>query len=1018
MKNISHSNQKSMSKMKITNQVIKSKIIDFSMNPETCMLNLNIGIDFVDDPIDELSLAIVERNSERKIFYKGLTKEESNTLCQMQWELLDWQEIASLLSISSGTTHIIDFYVVYPSKLDNLDVEYSRISLDLELEACEKLYFCEDETTTLIMRPYVTIKGKFSIEVDCFLDLYNLTKNAKAKVLNQVEKTAKKYFLMHKGQLEEHPNIVIIKPPKETAFEAKLVSQILSLKAEAKFAGHVYVCSNIMSEESRKLLENELQDRIICLNASSERYFEYLATAQFEYSLEKALQFNSIRDSNIFIKNVTLKNFKTYSNTFQIEIALQMYYAKQVESIQLELKDCDSKLTHLVQAKTSDLDLHIAIFELKLSDFKALIDENWIRLGTVDVNLYVKLHGMAPPTSGIMIGKDNTTKLDPDFFAKESDTESFVISPYFEKNTGLAFGTTIVETKIFKKYVLDPQVRMPVMNSEKRRLSSYYAANYESTKLDEHAILYETRNGRSITCSPYAIFKYLITHPEYAHFKHYWVVKVELLNDIQANTPPEILEKMTLVVKESRAYLDLLLRAKYIIVNGSCLKPPFRKKEGQISINTWHGVPIKYMGFDTPSITRFKNVIRQFMALDYLITPNFHTTKVMTEAYKLNDLFQGEILEYGYPRMDVTVAAQTNVNKQAILGMDIQLDLAKPVLIYMPTWRGGTSKQAVNGVEILVQEVLGLKERIKNQYNVLVKVHPFLFEYVKDDIRLKGSLISDFRDPNEVLATADVMVADYSSVFFDFIPTRKPIIYYMKDRDEYEGSRGLYLSPDHLPGTVVYQMDELAETLEALLSTDLIDQTQIRDEFIAKYSALDDGNATKRVVEHIFKGKKPDIGQAITLKSTKKKILIKPGSLAPNATTEAYIKLTHNIDFNKYDVTHLCKLDEKGRKNLIRIHPKVRQMFDSGTKLYSIEERILARYYKNNTDISDVSLLKVYRLLKAYQREESRLAPINAFTHILEFEENPGDNLEKLISKNKFSFKNLIMNFFRKNHSN
>ena len=1017
MKNISNSNEGLMKEMKITNQVIKSRIIDFNITPKTFMLNIEVCIDFINSPIDEMKLAIVERASEKKIFFDGLIKKKTNEMCTIEWKISSWKEICSILSISSEETYVFDFYIVYSSNFEAIDMEYSRLSLDFESEKCDQLFFYEDESATLILRPYITIKGKFSVEIDFFSQLHHVEKKFKLKVSKRMQKIAKRYFLNYKDRSEEHSNTIIIKPPKEIAFEAKMVSQILSLQSSNKDLNYVYVCTNLMSKESRKLLLDELQDRIIFFNTVSEECIRYLTTAKFEYSLEDELQFNSVRDSNVFIKNVTLKNFNTSSETFQIEIALKLHDNKQIESIQLELKECDSKMTHLLDPKSLNIDNGRAVFEFKLADFTRLLDnEHWIKLGSVDVSLYVKLQEMAPPTYGVAIIKEKATKLDSDFSVEESDTESFVISPYFEKNTGFAFGTALIETKIFKKYVLDADLRLPVMNSQKRRLSSYYASNYDNTKLDEYAILYETRNGRSITCSPYAIFKYLISNPEYSQFKHYWVVKKELLDEIKENTPFEMLEKMTLVVKESKAYYDLFLTAKYIIVNGSCLKPPFRKKEGQVSINTWHGVPIKHMGFDTPrsGIPRFKNVIRQFMALDYLISPNPHTTQVMVGAYKLNDLFEGEILEYGYPRMDITVNNQIDIDKQAILGKNIQLDLAKPILVYMPTWRGGTSKQAIDGVEILVQEVLGLKERIGSLYNILVKVHPFLFEYVKDDVRLKDSLVSDFSDPNEVLSAVDVMIADYSSVFFDFIPTRKPIVYYMKDRAEYEGSRGLYLSPDNLPGTVVYHLDELAKALVNLLSTDLIDQSQTRDEFIAKYSVLDDGEATKRVVEHIFKGKKSDVGKAITLKSNKKKVLIKLETLASNEITEKYIKLTHNINFNKYDITHLCKLDEKGRENVTNVHSSVRQMFDSGTKIYSMEERILARYYKKNKDISDVRLLKAYRLFKAYQREESRLVPINAFNCVIDFEENPDIDIEKLISKNKLTIKNLFKKFYRK----
>ena len=720
----------------------------------------------------------------------------------------------------------------------------------------------------------------------------------------------------------------------------------------------------------------------------------------------------NMSDSNAFIKTVVLTEYKKYLDHIELTVGVHLFEEKMVEDIKLELADADSNLVVMVDTKYLDVETRTATFSLTTTDFKNLIDpEQWLTVGWVAVRIFVKLQDMAFPVDGVRVFQDDKTKLDADFATSETVQKSFVISPQFEKDAGLAFGTATVDTKIFTNYILNENgMRLPAMELNKRRFACYYATNYDTTSLDQSTILYETRNGRSITCSPYAIFKYLINNPKYGHFKHYWSVKAELLSEIKASMPPEMLDKMVLVVKESKEYFDLLLTAKYLIVNGSCLKSPFRKKTDQVSINTWHGVPIKHMAFDTPvkGHPRFRNVLRQFLALDYLITPNEHTTNVMSKAYKLHDLFQGEILEYGYPRMDVTVNSTDNVDKQAILGAGILLDLSKPNLVYMPTWRGGSTKQAMHGVETIMQEVTSLKAGLSNEYNVLVKVHPFLFKYVKDDSRLKGTLISDFCDPNEILAATDVMIADYSSVFFDFLPTKKPIVYYMKDRVEYENNRGLYISPDVLPGTVAYDLEELVTILKDLVQTDLIDDTVVRDEFIAKYSTFDDGNATKRIVERIFEGKQPEIGRTLKLTSDKKNVLITLRTLAPSKTVENYLKLTNKIDFDKYDVTQLCKLNKVDRINIPRVNPKVRQMFDTGEKVHSMEDRILVRHYRGKTKFNDHKALN-----EAQNREKGRLVPLAAFDYVVEFDRISSNNFEKLIVGKKPFFKRLARDIFR-----
>src|SRR5699024_12784814 len=64
---------------------------------------------------------------------------------------------------------------------------------------------------------------------------------------------------------------------------------------------------------------------------------------------------------------------------------------------------------------------------------------------------------------------------------------------------------------------------------------------------------------------------------------------------------------------------------------------------------------------------------------------------------------------------------------------------------------------------------------------------------------------------NEILSIADVLISDYSSVFFDFIPTERPIVHYLYDVEEYTKERGLNLTEDELPGTIAKTSNQLYE---------------------------------------------------------------------------------------------------------------------------------------------------------------------------------------------------------------
>ncbi|MEJ7550671.1 CDP-glycerol glycerophosphotransferase family protein, partial [Staphylococcus hominis] len=78
-------------------------------------------------------------------------------------------------------------------------------------------------------------------------------------------------------------------------------------------------------------------------------------------------------------------------------------------------------------------------------------------------------------------------------------------------------------------------------------------------------------------------------------------------------------------------------------------------------------------------------------------------------------------------------------------------------------------------------------------YQVLLKVHPFVYKKIAHSDNLKPYLIPNTFDTNQLLSVVDLMITDYSSIFFDFLVTDKPIIFYTTNHDEYARTRGLYI---------------------------------------------------------------------------------------------------------------------------------------------------------------------------------------------------------------------------------
>ena len=86
--------------------------------------------------------------------------------------------------------------------------------------------------------------------------------------------------------------------------------------------------------------------------------------------------------------------------------------------------------------------------------------------------------------------------------------------------------------KLVDQYSTVNKLLFPNM-SNKMRL--HYAKFYDVKPINNNMILYETRDGKSIVDSPYAIFLYLAKTPEFNHFQHDHfkvssLCKVQMLN--------------------------------------------------------------------------------------------------------------------------------------------------------------------------------------------------------------------------------------------------------------------------------------------------------------------------------------------------------------------------------------------------------------------------------------------------------------------------------------------------------
>lgn len=366
-----------------------------------------------------------------------------------------------------------------------------------------------------------------------------------------------------------------------------------------------------------------------------------------------------------------------------------------------------------------------------------------------------------------------------------------------------------------------------------RRLSKFISV---ITPKNKKLIVFESFLGRQYSDNPRAIYEYLKREKE--DYICYWSVDPKHINKFKD-------ENLKTIKRFTLKWLFVAMRAKYWISN-SRIPLWIYKPNGTTYIQTWHGTPLKKLAMDLDNTSLvWKNLhlykqrfISESARWDYLISPNDYSTKIFRHAFD----FKNEIIESGYPRNDYLINNNTPENITRIKSK-IGIPKNKKVILYAPTWRDSFSFD-------LPLSITNLKKSLGDDYFIIVRLHYLVTktsELIGHDDFIKN--VSSYNDINELYLISDILVTDYSSVFFDYAVLQRPIIFYCYDLDEYKNDmRGFYFDFEkEAPGPIVQTSDELIDAVHNIVNY------KLPSKFVKTFSSLEDGNASKRVVEQIIK---------------------------------------------------------------------------------------------------------------------------------------------------------------------
>lgn len=326
----------------------------------------------------------------------------------------------------------------------------------------------------------------------------------------------------------------------------------------------------------------------------------------------------------------------------------------------------------------------------------------------------------------------------------------------------------------------------------------------------------------SIPFSMLAIKEALSGNPEFQVEEIYW--------NNNTSSPLKLFRNMVSFMKKYATSETVIICDNFLPV-ASCKK----RKETQV-IQLWHACgAFKKFGYDTSEDIPSYYIGNVMANYDMVTVSSDYCVKPFSSAM---DLPAENIRPVGVSRTDIYFNEAFNQQCRERFFSQYPEAKNKKIVLWAPTFRGKPGVANVYGLDA----ILKAQEHLKSTHYFIIKLHPHT------QVHTPGTNCSI--PSEELLPVADIVITDYSSILFDAMIYRLPLVLFAPDLGDYLNNRGFYLDYHTLPGIHVREEDQmekiLADTKRLYSSVD-----ENYQEFFNKYMDACDGHATERIIDYI-----------------------------------------------------------------------------------------------------------------------------------------------------------------------
>lgn len=382
-----------------------------------------------------------------------------------------------------------------------------------------------------------------------------------------------------------------------------------------------------------------------------------------------------------------------------------------------------------------------------------------------------------------------------------------------------------------------------------RRRTRTFQRFCRQNPIEEKTILFESFQGRQYTCSPKAMYLAALGDERFSDYTFVWS-----LRDLKAHSFLKEDPRTRLIRYGSRGYLKIAACAKYWVTN-STMQPYLTPRRGQVFVQTWHGTPLKRLGCDLKLSPNKSQKLSQVHAqyrqqgkkITCFLSPSVFYTEKIASAFALTDEERAQkIIPCGYPRNDRLFSCTPQEIER--LKQRLELPPDKKILLYAPTFRDDHHERGKGFLYKVGIDFDRLYRELSADYIVLFRAHYFIingFDFEKYGGFVRN--VSHYDDINDLYLVSDMLLTDYSSVFFDYANLCRPIMFFMYDFEDYKDRlRDFYLEMSELPGPIVYRNEDVCDMIRQTARDFVLDEKY--KAFNRRFNTYNDRNSSMRAL--------------------------------------------------------------------------------------------------------------------------------------------------------------------------